>query len=89
MLNGGLETDVLKILSDDDIKKIHNASMKVLEEVGVNIGDEEVLTLCEQNGARVDYEAQKVYFNEEIVMGAVETAPSTVILYGRDDDEKI
>lgn len=88
MLNGGLETDVLKVLSDDDIRKIHNASMKVLEEVGVNIGEEEVLTLCEQNGARVDYDAQRVYFNEEIVMGAVETAPSTVILYGRDDDAK-
>lgn len=88
MLAGGLETDVLKVLKDEDIRKIHNASMRVLAEVGVHVEEPEALALCEEKGARVDHRARRVYFNEDMVMKAVETAPSTIVLYGRNDDSK-
>lgn len=88
MLNGGLETDVLKILKEQDVHKIHNATMQVLTEVGVQVGEPEALQLCAEKGAKVDFDKQRVYFDEAMVMRAVATAPSVVTIYGRDDAAK-
>lgn len=88
MLKGGIETDVLKVIKDEDVQKIHKASMKVLEEVGVQVGEKEALDLCAEKGAKVDFENHRVYFTEDIVMQAVDTAPSTITLYGRGDESK-
>jgi trimethylamine--corrinoid protein Co-methyltransferase len=88
MLKGGLESAALKFLKEDDIRKIHNATMQVLAEVGVQIGEPEALKLCAEKGAKVDFDKQRAYFSEELVMKAVETAPSVVTIYGRDDDSK-
>lgn len=88
MLRGGMECNKLKVLSEEDISKIHAASMQVLAEVGVQIGEPEALELCAAKGARVDFENQRVYFSEEMVLQAIESAPSTVTIYGRGDDSR-
>ncbi len=88
MLKGGIESNALKFLTDEDIKKIHQASMTVLAEAGVEIHERAALDLCAEKGARVDYDRNRACFNEDLVMQAVETAPSTVTIYGRGDDSR-
>ncbi|ATW28706.1 hypothetical protein DCMF_17630 [Candidatus Formimonas warabiya] len=88
MLRGGMETDVLKLLKEEDMAKIHRASMKVLSEVGVQITEKTVRDFFAEKGLRSDDEKRRVYFTEEQVMKAVETAPSVVTLYGRGDESK-
>lgn len=88
MLKGGMETSALKFLTEEDIRKIHRVSMRVLAEVGVQITETEALDLCKEKGARVDYANNRVYFSEELVMKAVESAPSTVVIYDRLDDAR-
>ncbi|UMZ73617.1 trimethylamine methyltransferase family protein [Natranaerofaba carboxydovora] len=87
MLKGGVEANYLKFLSQEDIEKIHQASMQLLEEVGVKLGDKEALELCEEKGAKVDYEKKLVYFDRDIATRAVESAPSTVTIYSRDESK--
>jgi len=87
-LTGGLETDALKILTSEKISSIHRASMKVLSETGMQIDHPEILEKFQSRGVRVDTETNRVFLDEETIMAAVETNPSTITIYGRDDDEK-
>lgn len=88
MLRGGMETDALKLLNEEEIKKIHKASLRVLDEVGVQINEKAALDFLLEKGVRVDYIKNRVYLTEEDVMKAVKTAPSTITLYGRGDNAK-
>lgn len=88
MLRGGMETDVLKLLKEEDIRKIHQASMSLLSAVGVQITDKAAVEFFSEKGLRIDDKKNRVYLTEEDVMKAVGTAPSIITLYGRGDNSK-
>ena len=44
----------VKVLSDDDIRRIHDATLRVIETVGVRFPSERALDLWEAHGATVD-----------------------------------
>lgn len=75
----------LRLLSDTDIKKIHETSMKILEETGMKIKNAQARKIFAENGAEVDEETHIVKIPRKMVMKAVETAPSKVILYGKEE----
>lgn len=88
MIRGGMETDVLKLIKDEDIKKIHQASMKILNEVGIQITDQAALEFFSAQGVRCDFQKNLLYLSEGDILKAVGTAPSEIILYGRGDDSR-
>lgn len=45
----------LEILSEQEIARIHKASLEILERVGIHMPNDECLRRCEKNGAKVDY----------------------------------
>ena len=47
-----------KVLSDDQIKNLHNATMEVLCEVGINVQHNKALEVMKGNGCKVDYDKQ-------------------------------
>lgn len=69
-------------LSEDDIQKIHNASLTLLEKTGVEINHREALHLFKEAGAMV--EGTRVRFTRPMIEDAVDRAPSSVLLAGRD-----
>ncbi len=73
-----------KLLSDDQIKNLHNATMELLSEVGMKIMHNDALDLMKDNGCIVDYDKQVVKIPEDILMKYVKMAPSEICLYGRD-----
>lgn len=73
-----------KLLSDDQIKDLHNATMEVLSEVGMKIMHNDALDLMKGNGCTVDYDKQVVKIPEDVLMKYVKMAPSEICLYGRD-----
>ncbi|SHJ36558.1 trimethylamine---corrinoid protein Co-methyltransferase [Dethiosulfatibacter aminovorans DSM 17477] len=75
----------LRLLSDTDIKKIHETSMKILEDTGMKIKNADARKIFAENGAEVDEETHIVKIPREMVMKAVESAPSKVILYGKEE----
>ena len=73
-----------KILSDNQVKDLHNATMEVLCEVGINIQHNEALDLMKSNGCKVDYAKQIAFIPEEVIMKYIKMVPSEFTLHGRD-----
>ncbi len=85
-LNGGLS---LNILTDDEVNEIHRSTLELLDQTGVFIEDERALDCFESGGARVDRESKMVQIPPYLVEEAVRSAPSKVILAGRDPKHDI
>lgn len=57
----------LKVISEDDVKKIYHGSLEVLERTGIQFEDKEMTALLQEYGCRVDAEKQRVRFPSHIV----------------------
>jgi trimethylamine--corrinoid protein Co-methyltransferase len=73
-----------KLLSNDQLKALHDGTMEVLSEVGIKIMHNEALDLMKGNGCDVDYDKQVVKIPEEVLTRHVRMAPSEISLCGRD-----
>ena len=74
----------VEILSSDDLELIHDGAMRILEEIGLEILNEKALALYEADGARVDWDLQRVYLDRKHVMQRLESVPSKFTLHSRD-----
>ena len=79
----GLEGGRYRPLSDDDVKRIHEASLDVLERVGIEVQASECREIFRRAGARIDDDADRVYIPRSMVEDALATARNEVRLYGR------
>ena len=70
------------LLSDDQVQVIHDASMDVVEEVGVEFRCDDALALWRDAGAAVD--GARVRRDREHLMALVGTAPSSYTMVARD-----
>jgi len=73
----------LKVLSDEDIRKVHFATLEVLAEVGVRVEYRPALELFRDHGCRVDFDKRIVFIPEHLLRRALSTAPSRFILAGK------
>jgi len=76
-----------EFLSQSDIQAIHDTSMKLLGKIGVLFPEENALKIFKNHGVRV--EGQKVFFNEEQVMGAIRNVPGQFTLHARNPKRDI
>jgi len=74
----------LELLSNDEVRAIHAASIKVLERIGVEMENENAIKIFAEAGANVDSKKKRVYISEGLVKEALEKVPSEVKLYGFD-----
>ncbi len=81
----GLIGDRLKLLSDEEVERIHESGLKILQEVGVEVNSEKYLEILHEGGAEVDREDKRVKLSPETVERYLESTPSTVTLYGRKE----
>ena len=79
---------IAKVLSDDQINRIHQASLAILERVGVVVPHEEVLRRFADSGASVDWEKQHVRIPPDLVMRSVQQAGKQFTIYGRNLSKK-
>ena len=79
-----MQLSKIKVLNDDEIKKIHNASMEILSEVGIHIQSRNALLFLEDKGLKVDHDKFIVKFNPAVVEKAVESTPEEFELFSRD-----
>ena len=73
-----------EVLSAEEIKAIHAASMEILSETGVKLDFNKARDIFKEAGCRVDDKQKIVYISEELVMWAVKQAPASFSLYGND-----
>lgn len=79
----------LQLLSDEEQEQIHEASIEILEKVGMVVMYTEALELLAGAGAIVDFATRRVRFPAELVQFALEQAPNEVRLYGRDPSQYV
>ena len=61
----------LRILQEDQIKKIHEATLGILEDVGVSFPSEKALRIFADAGAKVDFGTRIVKLDSDLVMKSV------------------
>jgi len=74
----------VKILEDHQIEKVHLKTLEILENTGVNVPHEEILSKFEGCGAIVDHKSNIVKIPSNLVMELVSKAGKSFTMYGRD-----
>lgn len=72
------------LFDQPQLQQLHNASIRILEKIGVHVPHADTLDLFAEAGARVDRAAEQVQIPESLVMRCLETAGKSFTLYGRD-----
>ena len=78
----------LELLTDDQIRRLHEGSIAVLENTGVHVPHPAVLDLFQEADADVDHDRQRVRIPEMLVMEACTAAGKRFTTYGRDRSKK-
>jgi trimethylamine--corrinoid protein Co-methyltransferase len=71
-------------ISADELESIHDASMRVLEEIGMDFLDDEARRLLAAAGARVEPGSERVRFDRAMVAERIATAPARFTLHARN-----
>ncbi len=76
----------LRLLSNDQIKMIHEKALNVLETSGIMFESDEALKILKDHGARVDFDKKTAKISPQMVDDAIKQAPSSIRLYDRDGE---
>jgi trimethylamine--corrinoid protein Co-methyltransferase len=74
----------MQMLSADQVEAIHEASLHILENFGIEVMSPRALSLFEAAGARVDHATQNVRLDRGLVAEKIRTAPSSYALTPRN-----
>lgn len=92
----GMELFIRRVMADarfirmqdiSGLEEIHEASIHLLQTIGVEINSEAAIKLCKAGGAAVD--GSRVRFSRKVVENAIESAPSSFMFHGRNDAHSI
>ena len=78
---------VVEPMSPEQVERVHNASMAILEDVGVDFRDPIALADWRKAGARV--EGNRVYLDRGLVMELIATIPREITLHARDPGKSV
>lgn len=74
----------LNVFTEDELCQIHSSTLEVLWHTGVRITNSEALDIFEDGGAMVDRQESIVRIYPYMIEEAIRSAPSTIVLYGRN-----
>ncbi len=80
----GLEGGQYRPLREEDVHRIHEAALTVLDQTGVQIQESECRHILREAGASVDKARDRVFFPRRMVESALERISRDVILYSKD-----
>ena len=80
------DTDMLgyHVLTNEDLDAIHEATLELMHDYGVQMHGKEALDVLAGAGCEVDYEKDRVRFPKGLVNDAIESTPAEITLCGRD-----
>lgn len=74
----------LEVLSREDVKKIHDATLQIIEKVGVRFPSKRALEVWADNGAEIDYDKMVVRAKPALIEQALDSCPPFYTLAARD-----
>ncbi len=75
----------LKIISEDDVEKLYRASLGLMMDPGFFSESDLFLDIFSKSGAKVDRSTRTIRIPEEMVDWAIQSAPKSFVLHGRND----
>jgi trimethylamine--corrinoid protein Co-methyltransferase len=73
-----------EIVSADQIEAIHQASLVILQEIGMDFLNAEAREICARTGATVDSGGPRVRFDRALIESAIKTCPPQFTLHARN-----
>jgi len=73
----------ISILSDEEISRINQTSLDILEDIGFVMPSVKALTIFADAGADVDFDKQLVKLPKQLVIDSLKTVPRQYTLCGR------
>lgn len=77
----------LNILTPQEVQRIHEATLSIIEKIGVRFPSPRALDIWQANGAEVDPERMIVRVKPHIIEAALKTAPPSYNLCARDPQQ--
>src|SRR5512134_2507890 len=79
----------LEVLTTEEVKKIHEATLWIIEHVGVRFPSQRALDIWEANGATVDREKKIVRVKGDVIEEALKKCPPAYMLAARDPHQDL
>ncbi|HEY9529046.1 MAG TPA: trimethylamine methyltransferase family protein, partial [Anaerolineales bacterium] len=79
----------LEILTTEEVRKIHEATLWIIENVGVRFPSRRALEIWEANGATVDREKKIVRVKGDVIEEALKKCPPGYPLAARDPEQDL
>ncbi len=77
------------LISEDELEAIHETSLQILSEIGIDFLNAEARRLLAEAGARVDPDSERVRFDPELVEETIKTAPSEFTIHSWNPERDI
>lgn len=78
-----------KALSDDQVEAIHQNSLRILEELGIELMSDRACDVLAKAGARVDRSTRNVKLDRGLIEAALKTAPRSFTLTPRNPAHRV
>lgn len=79
----------LGVLSEEDVHRIHTATLDIIETVGVKFPSEKALDIWEAHGATVDRETMIIKAPGQLIEDALKKAPPVYTLAARNQEQDL
>jgi len=80
---------LLKVITDEEVEKIHQSSLRILAEIGVYFPNNQMLDRLEAVGVKVDRDKQIATFSEEVINKALVELPKDFSASPADGGEPV
>lgn len=79
----------IEILSEDQLNRIHHASLDVLEDIGINFLLDEAREILKTAGADVEKNSTRVRFDRNLILESIAKAPSEFTIHARNPQRSL
>jgi trimethylamine--corrinoid protein Co-methyltransferase len=77
------------VVSEDELEAIHNTSLTILEEMGMDFMHPQAREILKKAGADVREGSERVRFDRNLILSAIKTCPSEFTLHARNPEHHI
>ena len=79
----------VEILTAEQVERIHEASLHILENIGINFLLEEAREILKAAGADVDPNSARVRFDRSLILSSIQHAPAEFTIHARNPDRNL
>lgn len=79
----------MDILTKNEREKVHDLSVRILEEVGVKVKSEKILSMLEKEDVEIDYDEKIVKMSRKLIEQALDKCPKEMLIGARNQEYEV